>query len=208
MRLREPGIWAIATAGMTVLLGIAPLADRFTWLLENLPILVGLPVCMAIHRRHPLTPLLCRLLALHSLVLAVGGHWTYAAVPLGDWVRDLLGLARNPYDRLGHLVQGFVPVIAMREVLLRTGTLRRGLLAGVVLVLAALGISAVYELAEWQAAVWTGSAADAFLGSQGDTWDTQWDMACCGIGAALSLLIMSRFHDRQLASLAPSAGTG
>lgn len=199
--MREPGILALAVAGTCLLLGVAPPADRFTWLLENLPVLLGLPLAIAVHRRHPITPLLCRLLALHALILMVGGHWTYAAVPAGDWVRDLLGLQRNPYDRLGHLAQGFVPVLVMRELLLRTGTLRRGILAATVLVLAALGISALYELVEWQAAVWTGAAADAFLGSQGDPWDTQWDMACCGIGAVLALSGLSRRHDRQLAMM-------
>lgn len=201
MRLREPGWLAVAVVVAFAVLGIAPAADRFTWLLENLPVIILLPVLVAMHRSRPLTPLLCRLLALHALILMVGGHWTYAEVPAGDWVRDWLGLARNPYDRLGHLAQGFVPAILMRELCLRRGLALRGLFGGTLLVLAALGFSAFYELVEWQAAVWTGAAADDFLGTQGDPWDTQWDMACCGIGAAASLLLLSRLHDRQAEEL-------
>jgi putative membrane protein len=201
MNLREPGLLALATIVICLVLGLHPHADRFTWLLENLPVLVGLPVAVWLHRRHSITPLVCRLLAVHAVILMIGGHYTYAEVPAGFWVRDLLGLARNPYDRLGHLAQGFVPVMVMREVLLRSGTLRRGWLAGILLVLAALGISALYELAEWQAVVWTGAAADAFLGTQGDIWDTQWDMACCGLGALVALLCLSRLHDRSLARI-------
>lgn len=202
--MHTPGLLLAAVAAVTVALGISPVADRFTWFLENLPILVLAPVLVALHRRRPLTPLLCWLLAVHACILAVGGHWTYAEVPAGDWVRDWLHLARNPYDRLGHLAQGFVPVILMRELALRAGTLRPGAMAAVLLWLAALGFSALYELFEWQAAVWTGSAADAFLGSQGDVWDTQWDMACCGIGAALALALLARWHDRQLATTQPA----
>jgi putative membrane protein len=202
--MREPVVLAIMVIACEVAFGIAPSADRFTWLLENLPVFVALPVLIATYRRCPLTPLVYRLLAVHALILMVGGHWTYAEVPAGDWVRDWLGLARNPYDRLGHLAQGFVPAILMREILLRNGIAVRGLLGGIVVVLACLGISALYELAEWQAAVWTGSAADAFLGTQGDRWDTQWDMACCGVGALLSLLLLVRLHDRQLAGMRPA----
>ena len=202
MRLREPGWLVVTVLSAFVLLGIAPASDRFTWLLENLPVLILLPVLISMHRQRPLTPLLCRLLAVHALILMVGGHWTYAAVPAGDWVKDWLGLARNPYDRLGHLAQGFIPVILMRELCLRREITLRGLFGGTFLVLAALGFSACYEVIEWQAAVWAGGAADDFLGAQGDVWDTQWDMACCGIGAVLALLGLARMHDRQMAALA------
>ena len=169
-------------------LGIAPVADRFTWLLENAPVLIGLPIVIALHRRRPLTQLLCWLLTGHALILMVGGHWTYAEVPAGHWVREWLGLARNPYDRLGHLAQGFVPLILIRELCLRRGLDVRGWFGGVLLILACLGFSALYEVIEWQAAVWSGTGADAFLGSQGDVWDSQWDMACALIGASASLL--------------------
>ena len=198
---REPLVLLLAISALLTLLGIAPKADRFTWLLENLPVLIAIPILIATHRRFPLTPLAYRLLALHAAILIIGGHWTYAEVPAGHWVQERLGLARNPYDRLGHLVQGFVPVMLVRELLLRHGVLSRGRLAVAVLLLSTLGISAAYELLEWQAAVWTGAQADAFLGSQGDVWDSQWDMACAVIGAVLALLLLTRSHDRQLARL-------
>jgi len=198
---REPLVLLLAISALLILLGIAPKADRFTWLLENLPVLIAIPILVATHRRFPLTPLAYRLLALHAAILIIGGHWTYAEVPAGHWVQERLGLARNPYDRLGHLVQGFVPVMLVRELLLRHGVLSRGRLAVAVLLLSTLGISAAYELLEWQAAVWTGAQADAFLGSQGDVWDSQWDMACAVIGAVLALLLLTRSHDRQLARL-------
>ena len=181
-------------------LGLQPRADRFTWFMENLPVILGVPVLVATHRRFPLTGLLYGLLALHALVLMVGGHWTYAEVPAGHWVRDWLHLARNPYDRLGHLFQGFVPVLLFREVLLRKGVLRPGGWSAFVLILMVLGLSAAYELLEWQTAVWTGSSADAFLGTQGDPWDTQWDMACALLGASGSLATLSRRHDRSMKS--------
>lgn len=200
--MREPGFLAIAVLAAFVLFGIAPTADRFTWLLENLPILVLLPLLAVAHRRQPLSTLLCRLLALHALILMIGGHWTYAAVPAGDWVKDWLDLSRNPYDRLGHLVQGFVPAILIRELCLRRDVQVRGWFGGTIIVLACLGFSACYEIIEWQTAVWSGEAAGDFLGTQGDIWDTQWDMACCGIGALAALLLLTRIHDRQLMLLA------
>jgi len=181
-----------------LLLGIAPKADRFTWFMENFPVILGVPAIIFAWRRFPLTDLLCVLLALHALVLMVGGHWTYAEVPAGFWAQKAMHLARNPYDRLGHLFQGFVPVLFFREVLFREAVLKRCAWSVLVLMLMVLGLSAAYELLEWQTAVWTGGAADAFLGTQGDVWDTQWDMACAGIGAAVSLVLLSRVHDRQM----------
>ena len=181
-----------------LLLGFAPRADRFTWFMENVPVIVGVPLLIFTYRRFPLTTLLYLLIALHCLVLMVGGYWTYAEVPAGQWVKAWLHLARNPHDRLGHLFQGFVPVLLFREVLFRKGILKPGAWSVFVLILMALGFSASYELLEWQTAVWTGSSADAFLGSQGDPWDTQWDMACALIGGSLGLLTLSRLQDRQL----------
>ena len=197
---RLPLVLLVAVAAAFLLLGYAPKADRFTWFMENVPVIVGLPVLILTHRRFPLTNLLYVLIALHGLVLMVGGHWTYAEVPAGHWVKDWLHLARNPYDRLGHLFQGFVPVLIFREVLLRKGVLQPGLWSVVVLILMVLGLSAAYELLEWQTAVWTGSSADAFLGTQGDPWDTQWDMACALIGASLALGLLSRVQNRQMES--------
>lgn len=200
-RARLP-LFLLACTGLAFLvLGWAPKADRFTWFMECFPVLLGAPILAMTYRRFPLTPLLYVLLSLHALVLMVGGHWTYAEVPAGHWVKDALHLARNPYDRLGHLFQGFVPVLLFREVLLRRGVLRRGVGSVAVLLSMALGLSAAYELLEWLTAVATGEKAEAFLGTQGDPWDTQWDMACALIGASLALATLSAWHDRQLARL-------
>lgn len=199
---RLPLLLLVFTAMGFLLLGFAPKADRFTWFMENVPVVIGVPVLILTRRRFQLTNLLYVLIALHGLVLMVGGHWTYAEVPAGHWVKDWLHLARNPYDRLGHLFQGFVPVLIFREVLLRKGVLKPGAWSVVVLLLMVLGLSAAYELLEWQTAVWTGSSADAFLGTQGDPWDTQWDMACALLGASLALAALSKVHDRGMNSLA------
>jgi putative membrane protein len=175
--------------------------DRVTWWLEVAPVLLGVPLLLATRRRFPLTPLLYRLLFLHALVLILGGHYTYARVPLGEWARDLFGFARNHYDRVGHLAQGFVPAILAREILLRTSPLRRGGWLFFLVVAVCLGFSAFYELIEWWAALAGGAASDAFLGTQGDVWDTQWDMFLALVGALASLLLLSRLHDRSLQRL-------
>jgi putative membrane protein len=187
---------AVVLAGL-VWSGWAP-HDRFTWWLEVAPVLIVVPVLLATAHRFPLTPLAYTLIAVHCWVLMVGGHWTYAQVPAGFWVKDALGLARNPYDRLGHLMQGFVPAIVAREVLWRTSPLQGSRWLGPLVVSVCLAVSACYELIEWLVAVATGSAAEAFLGTQGDVWDTQWDMAMAGVGALLALLLLSGLHERQL----------
>jgi putative membrane protein len=202
---RLPLSCLVFTLAAFALLGWHPRADRFTWFMENLPVVLGVPALVLTRRRFPLTPLLYGLIACHCLVLMVGGYWTYARVPAGDWVRGWLDLSRNPYDRLGHLFQGFVPVLLFREVLLRKGILKPGAWSVLVLVLMVLGLSAAYELLEWQTAVWTGASADAFLGGQGDPWDTQWDMACALIGGIAGLATLGRIHDRQIRDLAWSA---
>jgi putative membrane protein len=176
---------------------VAPL-DRTTWYMEAAPVFIALPLLLATHRRFPLTPLLASLIALHAAVLLIGAHYTYAEVPLFSWLRDAYGLGRNHYDRVGHFMQGFVPAIVIRELLLRTSPLRTGKWLFAIVVFSCLGFSALYELSEWLAAVVMGSAADAFLGTQGDVWDTQWDMFLAGVGAVVSLLALSRLHDRQL----------
>jgi len=183
-----------------VALGVSAIGpyDRATWWLEVGPVLIGIPLLVATYRRFPLTPLLYRLLAAHALILIVGGHYTYARVPLGFWARDLFDLTRNPYDRLGHLAQGFVPAILAREILLRRSILRRGPWLAFLVVSVCLAFSAFYELLEWWAALLGGEAADAFLGTQGDPWDTQWDMFLCLVGAIASLTILSRAHNRAL----------
>ena len=173
--------------------------DRFTWFLEVAPVLVGIPVLLATFARFPLTPLLYSLLALHAAVLIVGGHYTYAEVPLGSWMQDAFGLARNHYDRIGHFAQGFIPAILAREILLRRTPLRAGKWLFFLVLCVCLAFSAFYELVEWWVAAGTGSAAEAFLGTQGDPWDTQWDMFLAGIGAVVAQLLLSRVHERQLA---------
>lgn len=183
--------------GLLVFSGIDPF-DRGTWLMEVAPVLVVLPLLAATRRRFALTPLLYTLVFLHACVLMLGGAYTYARVPLGFQLQDWFDLARNPYDRIGHFFQGFVPAIAAREVLLRHRVLQRGAMLGVLLVCVVLAVSACYELIEWGAALALGAAADDFLGTQGDPWDTQWDMFMALVGALCALLLLSRWHDRQL----------
>ena len=205
-RSREPLVLLILALGSLVWSGIGP-KDRFTWLLEVLPVLIGGPVLVATHGRFPLTPLLTRLLFLHAVILMVGGHWTYAEVPLGFWMQETFHFARNHYDRIGHFAQGFVPAILAREILLRGTPLRPGGWLFTIVTAICLSFSALYELFEWGTAVATGSAADAFLGTQGDPWDTQWDMFLCLLGALAAQLLLSRAHDRALTSAgsAPAA---
>jgi putative membrane protein len=197
---REPRVLLVVGAIALAVSGVAP-HDRLTWLLEVAPILIAVPVLIATARRFPLTPLAYRLIFLHALILMLGGHYTYAEVPLGDWVADALGLARNPYDRLGHLAQGFVPAIVVREILIRRSPLRPGKWLAFLVVCVCLAISAAYELVEWWAALIGGASADAFLGTQGDQWDTQWDMFTALVGAVAALLLLGRYHDRQIARL-------
>jgi putative membrane protein len=201
-----------------VLLGVGVLAlaisaigpDSYgTWFLEVLAAVIAAPILVLTYRRFPLSPLAYRLILLHAVILMIGGHWTYAEVPAGDWVRDTLGLARNPYDRLGHLAQGFVPAVIAREILLRRTPLRPGKWLFALVVCVVMAVSAFWELFEWWSALIGGDSADDFLGTQGDIWDTQWDMFMAMIGAVASQLLLSRVHDRQLARLSappPVAG--
>jgi putative membrane protein len=181
--------------------------DYFTWLLEVFPAIIGIALVIATRRRFPLTPLLLTLLTIHAIILMSGGHYTYAQVPLGFWVQRALGMARNDYDRLGHFAQGFVPAILAREILIRRNVVRgRGWLFAIVVSIC-LAISAAYELLEWSVSVATGSKGDAFLGTQGDVWDTQKDMALALAGAIIAQLTLARWHDRQLAALGSRSGT-
>jgi putative membrane protein len=188
----------VLTAAALVVSGISP-HDRITWWLEVFPIFLGVPLLIATRRRFPLTPLLYILLFVHALILMLGGHYTYARVPLGFWVQDLFDLGRNHYDRLGHFAQGFVPAILAREILLRRTPLRPGGWLFFLVCSVCLAFSACYEFFEWWSAVIGGSAADDFLGTQGDVWDTQWDMFLALLGAVTAQLLLSRLHDRQLA---------
>ena len=172
--------------------------DRFTWLLETAPIFIGSAVLLAVYERFRFTRLVCWLLWLHAIVLLVGGHYTYAEVPLFDWLRDAFHLSRNHYDRLGHFFQGFVPAMIAREVLLRKGVLKRGGWLFFIVACVCLAISASYELFEAYTAMLTGSKADAFLGSQGDPWDTQWDMTFALVGAVTAQLTLASVHDAAL----------
>jgi putative membrane protein len=175
--------------------------DYLTWFLEVLPVLIGLPLLLGTYHRFRLTPLAYRLILVHALILMVGGHYTYAEVPLGFWVQDLFDLGRNHYDRLGHLAQGFVPAILAREILLRRTPLMAGRWLFVLVTSVCLAFSALYELIEWGTAVTLGQSADAFLGTQGDPWDTQWDMALALIGAVAAQTTLAGPHDRQLARM-------
>lgn len=172
--------------------------DYPTWMMEVAPIFIVIPILLATFRTFPLTALLYTLFTLHSLVLMIGGHYTYAHVPLFDWIRDITGGERNSYDGVGHFVQGFVPAIAIRELLLRQSGMTSRVWLFIVTVFCCLGISALYELIEWGAAEAMGQGADEFLGTQGDVWDTQKDMALAGIGAIIGQLLLSKLHDRQL----------
>jgi len=197
----------VLVAGALLVSAIAP-RDRLTWLLEVVWVLLALPLLVRTWPRFPLTTLLSVLLAAHALVLIHGGAYTYAETPLGFWLRDSFGLVRNPWDRVGHFMQGFVPAILARELLLRLTPLRPGGWLVYLALACALSFSAFFELIEWWAALAFGADADAFLATQGDVWDTQWDMFLCLVGAALSLLLFSRLHDRQLRAVTGSAGTG
>lgn len=183
--------------------GVGPY-DRLTWLLEVLPVLIAAPLLIVTWRSFPLTQLAYVLIAIHALVLILGGHYTYARVPLGFWMQDAFDLSRNHYDRIGHLMQGFSPAIVIRELLLRTSPLAPGKWLFTLVLFSVLGVSATYEFTEWWAALAGGEAADAFLGTQGDVWDTQWDMFLAGCGAIAAQVLLGRLHDRQLAALDPS----
>jgi putative membrane protein len=193
------GLVAIVLA-VLVWSGIRP-HDRFTWFMEVFPVLLGLPVLLATHRRFPLTPLLMVLLAIHACILMLGGKYTYAEVPLGNWVRDAFGMARNHYDRVGHFAQGFVPAILAREILWRRSPLRGSRWLPFVVVSICLAFSACYEFLEWWTALATGEGATAFLGTQGDVWDTQWDMFLALVGATTAMFTLSGRHERQLREL-------
>lgn len=191
---------SITLGTILVVSGIAPF-DRLTWWMEVAPVLIAWPVLAATYRRFPLTTLLYVLVFLHAVVLIGGGTYTYARVPLGNWVAESFDLARNPYDKLGHFLQGFVPAIAAREILIRGAFVSGRRMLAFLVVSIALAISACYELIEWAAALVMGQGADEFLGTQGDPWDTQSDMFLAGIGATIALAALARLHDRQIAAL-------
>ena len=198
-RMLPLALLALVAAALVVS-AISP-TDRLTWWLEALPVLIALPLLTLTAQRFPLTNLLYVLIACHALVLLLGAHYTYAQVPLGDWVRDELGLMRNNYDRLGHFVQGFVPAIIAREILLRKSPLQRGGWLFFIVSSVCLAFSASFELFEWLVAVIGGGSADAYLATQGDVWDTQWDMFLALCGSVTAQLTLASVHDRALARL-------
>jgi putative membrane protein len=200
IKRKEPQILLTVVAAALIVSRIGPF-DPLTWFLEIVPILIIAPVLVLTYRTFPLTPLLYRLLFVHALILILGGHYTYARVPLGYWFQDLLDLSRNHYDRLGHFAQGFIPAILVREILLRRSPLVRGKWLFFLTVSVCLAFSAFYEFTEWWAAVAGGESAENFLGTQGDIWDTQWDMFLAFVGAITSQMILSRAHDKQLEKL-------
>jgi putative membrane protein len=194
-------------AALTLIVGAALIAsgvkpyDRATWFMEVAPALIAFPLLWWTRKDYPLTTLLYWLIALHALVLILGGAYTYARVPLGFWLQDLFSLSRNPYDKIGHFMQGFVPAMVAREILLRGDYVKGRKMTFFLCVCVALAISAVYELIEWWAALALGQGADEFLGTQGDPWDTQSDMFLAMLGALASLTLLSRRHDKELERL-------
>jgi putative membrane protein len=198
-RIRLAWLGLVVLAALVVS-GIHP-HDRATWWLEVAPVLIAVPVLIATYERFPLTGLLYALITVHALVLILGGAYTYARVPLGFWLQDWLGTERNPYDRIGHLMQGFVPALVAREILLRGGYVSGRRMAAFLSVCVALAVSALYELVEWWTALAFGEGAVDFLGTQGDPWDTQWDMFCALIGAVVGLTFFSRLQDAQIRAL-------
>jgi len=192
---------AIVVLAALVVSGIRPY-DRVTWVLEVAPVVVALPVLYLTRERFPLTPLLLAVIGVHCLVLILGGAYTYARVPLGDWMQALFGLSRNPYDKIGHFMQGVTPALVAREIFLRGGYVRGPKMVAFLAVCVSLAVSALYELIEWWSALALGQGADEFLGTQGDPWDTQSDMFMALVGAVVAQLTLGRLQDRQLAALA------
>jgi putative membrane protein len=194
-------VLALVVAVALVVSGIDP-RERVTWWLEVAPVLIAAPILVATYRRYPLTHLLYILIALHALVLIYGGAYTYSHVPLGFWLQDVLGTVRNPYDKIGHFMQGFVPALIAREILLRGYYVNGRAMLHFLCVCIALAISAFYELIEWWAGLIMGQGAEEFLGTQGDSWDTQSDMFWALLGAIAALSLLARLHDRQLRAMA------
>ncbi len=204
------GRWlSILAITVFVALGVSGLHphDRATWLMEVVPILIVAPLLFTTYRRFPLSTLLYLLIAVHAVILMVGGAYTYAHVPFGFWLQDVLGTARNPYDKIGHFAQGFVPALAAREILLRGKYLTSRPMTAFLAICVALAISACYEMIEWWSALAMGQGADEFLGTQGDMWDTQSDMFFAMIGAIVAMFVMTRLQDRQIAVLAKDLPT-
>lgn len=194
-------LWlSLAVMAALVVSGVQPY-DRTTWILEVAPVLVALPILFFTRERFPLTPLLYLVIGLHCLVLIFGGAYTYARVPLGYWLQDLFELTRNPYDKIGHFMQGFTPALLARELFMRNGHVNGAKMSAFLAVCVSLAVSALYELIEWWTALALGQGADEFLGTQGDVWDTQSDMFLALVGAITALALLSRLQQRQVVAL-------
>ena len=175
--------------------------DYFTWFLEIFPTLIACIILVTTYKKFQLTDIAYCLILVHCIILCIGGKYTYAEVPLFDWIKEHFNQSRNNYDKVGHLAQGFVPAIVIREILIRKNVIKNGTWLNVIIVFFCLGISALYELLEWLVAELSGEGADAFLGTQGFAWDTQSDMLCALIGAVTSLVVLSKWHNRQINSI-------
>lgn len=197
----EKLIWLGFVSIALLVSAIDPVADRLTWFMETVPVMVAIPLLLVTHRRFPLTIISIRAISIFAFILIIGGFYTYAENPLFNWIQDEFDLARNHYDRLGHFIQGVVPALLAREILLRASPLQRGKWLFFLVCSVSLAISACYEFVEWAAAVINAQAAEAFLGTQGDNWDTQWDMFLALNGSIFVQCVFARTQDRQLAEL-------
>lgn len=198
MRGLPPWILLLVVLGFLIISGIDPVADRFTWIMETTPVMVGAIILLLSYKNFPLTPLTYHLLAFHAFILIVGGYYTYAEVPLFNSLQETFGMARNHYDRVAHFIQGFVPAILAREILIRLSCLKPGGWLFLLTTSFCLAFSALYEMIEWAAAIFTEEGAAAFLGTQGDQWDTQWDMFLALCGAIIAQLLLSAYHNNQI----------
>lgn len=200
-RVYEKLIWLLIVLACLIYSSIDPVADRLTWFMETVPVMIAIPILLLTHKNFPLTVISIRLVAIFAIILIVGGHYTYAENPLFNWIQDSFDLARNHYDRMGHFVQGIVPALLTRELLLRTTLLQRGKWLFFLVSAASLAMSACYEFIEWWAAVINAQAAEAFLGTQGDNWDTQWDMFLALSGSIIAQLTLAKTQDKQMREL-------
>lgn len=198
---KEKVVWLSLVSIALLVSAIEPVADRLTWFMETVPVMIAIPILLITHRQFPLTIISVRAISLFAFILIVGGYYTYAENPLFEWIQQTFDLARNHYDRLGHFIQGVVPALLSREILLRTSPLQRGKWLFFIVCSISLAISACYEFVEWAAAVINAQAAEAFLGTQGDNWDTQWDMFLALNGSLFAQWFFARIQDRQLGVL-------
>ncbi len=198
---KYPMILLIIVSVFWVWSGIRPHDTRLTWVLETAPFMIALPVMLLTYRRFPLSNLTYTLIAIHAMILMLGGHYSYAKVPLGFWMEDWFGWTRNNYDKIGHIMQGFGPAIYVREIVARTSPLKPGKWLGVISVAVPLAFSALYEIIEWLASLSDPTDTEAFLGTQGYIWDTQTDMFWCLIGSVVALILLTRLHNKYLSEI-------